>query len=98
MWSSENERIGVKTCSYTAYLLTKIVYLSNIFSGITFLIFVCIILQKLLYSEFSLRLFLLLLIPIVIFAIGLILIKIADYLLNRKGFTYNYESDKCKWN
>ena len=98
MWSSENERTGVKNCSITAYLLIKIAYVSFVFSVIIFLLFNCIILQKLFYSEFSLRLFLLFLIPIVIFTVGLILRKVADHLLKQKGFTYNYESDKCEWN
>ena len=83
MWSSENERLGVKNCSFTAYLLIKIAYVGIVSSVIIFFLFGFTILQKIFYSEFSSRLFLLFLIPIVFFTTGLILRKVADYLLKR---------------
>jgi hypothetical protein len=97
MWSSENERLGFKQCSPIGYLLTKIAFVSFISSAILFFIMVFLILERIFSAEFSVRLFLILLIPLFFLLVGLSFNATANILMKRKRFKYDYESDKCTW-
>ena len=98
MWSSENERLGVKQCSPISYLLTTLAFVFFVSSGITLLIVAIMILTCLFTIGFTLRIFLVPMLPIFFLIIGLILNMTAGFLLKHKGFKYDYELNQCTWN
>ena len=98
MWSSENERLGFRNCCPVGYFLINVSFVAFLASAAFVVGVGGAILLRVLSSGFSLQLLFLLLLPVLSAIVGWACYKTAWLLAGRKGFIYDYESDKCTWN
>lgn len=97
MWVSENERLGLKRCTPIGYVFVELAFVTYISTGITFFLGGAVILVKTFSSGFAGRMLLVFLLPALLALVTWILNSTAWRLARRKGFAYDYESDKCTW-
>jgi hypothetical protein len=91
MWYSENQRLGMKECSYAAYLLESWGDSLNTLS-ILLLILSLIAVPVISYFYGWVLLFVIL-IPPFLFILGAVMRGGSESILKEKGFAYDYESD-----
>ena len=97
MWYSVNEAKGFKRCTPLGYAVHAISILVLMVGGIWLLLVPGVILYSF-FHPFKGRIFPLVALPIILLVLGWLLNKLAWSMAERKGFKYDYESDKCTWN
>jgi len=97
MWSSENERIGLKKCCPLSSILRTLAELGG-FIGL-FLLFGAIIflVYKGIIGEFSNQLWWFLLYPYLLGFINMLLFLFAYIMADKKSYKYDYEKNVTIW-
>jgi hypothetical protein len=97
MWYSENERLGFKQCSPAAYALTVAAFILTLGGLVTILLSLWLTVKDILSHHFSAHA-----LGPPLFSLGLLAMgwgcrKTAWALVRKKGFRYDYATDKSDW-
>ena len=91
MWSSENQRLGMKEVSKKAYFLESIGDTLNVFSPLVFIILLVYLpIRSIEHGWFSM---IYLGIPVITYLAGAIMRGTSETILNKIGYRYDYEND-----
>jgi hypothetical protein len=97
MWDSENERLGLKTCTELGYTVRGIGDLVGFIGFISLIATPAYLVYRLLRDQFSAGDLWLLAVPFVVAIVGRVLYEIAWILVSKKNFQYDYETRTAKW-